>query len=75
MQPRHRTLIGSPQVLTLQLVWDQQVSGSEIMSSLRHVDEYLDINAMYDERNVSGAKRGGLAVVWICRAASRAACR
>lgn len=38
----------SPQVLTLQLVWDQQVSGEQIRDVLSQVQVDLDISGMYD---------------------------
>lgn len=47
-QPRYRELVMSPQVLTLQLVWDQQVSGEQIRDVLSQVQVDLDISGMYD---------------------------
>lgn len=46
-----------PQVLTLQLVWDQQVSSQEIRETLGHMEEDLDITAMYDDMQVCRRRR------------------
>lgn len=59
LQPRYRELAMNPQVLTLQLVWDQNVSGDEIRNTLSQVEERLDITRMYNDLAVS---RQGL--VW-----------
>lgn len=56
MQPRFRELVMGPQVLTLQLVWDQQVSAQDIRETLANVQEDLDITAMYDVMQVRGGR-------------------
>lgn len=53
LQPRYRELAMNPQVLTLQLVWDQNVSGDEIRNTLSQVEERLDITRMYNDLAVS----------------------
>lgn len=53
MQPRYRSLVMGPQVLTLQLVWDQQVTGDDIRGTLSQVEEVLDITRIYNEMDVS----------------------
>jgi len=58
VQPRYRELVIGPQVLTLQLVWDQQVSSQEIRETLGHVEEDLDITAMYDDMQVCAGQKG-----------------
>lgn len=47
-----------PQVLTLQLVWSQDVTGEEIGDALGHVQENLDIVSMYEMIGVSGGSGG-----------------
>jgi hypothetical protein len=44
-----------PQVLTLQLVWDQQVTGDDIRGTLTQVEETLDITRIYNEMQVREA--------------------